>query len=46
MADSPSEEPDTHSPNALLDGPITQQAVAPNTDGNITVQNGIVSFGK
>jgi hypothetical protein len=46
-APSPSREPDTRSPNALLDGPIIQSSnlsVDPSPD--VVVKDGIVSFGK
>jgi hypothetical protein len=46
MTDSPSQEPVTQSPNALLDGPVIQRAAAADPGGKITSKNGIVTFGK
>jgi len=47
MADSPSLQPETSSPDALLDGPVIQRAELKSQPAvDITVQNGIVSFGK
>jgi hypothetical protein len=46
MASSASAEPETVSPNALLDGPVIQRLAAPEPSGDMTVKNGIVSFGK
>jgi len=47
MADSPSLQPETSSPNALLDGPVIQRAdLKAEPAGDIAVQDGIVSFGK
>lgn len=46
-APSPSREPDTQSPNALLDGPIIQRAgVATESSADFSINDGIVSFGK
>jgi hypothetical protein len=46
--DSPSgsTEPETHSPDALMDGPIIQRSIATTLDSSVVVQDGIVSFGK
>jgi hypothetical protein len=46
MASSPSIEPETLSPNALLDGPVIQRLAVPQRDAELKVKNGIVSFGK
>ena len=46
-APSPSREPDTQSPNALLDGPIIQSAnVRAESSSDFSVGDGVVSFGK
>ena len=46
MASSPSGEPETTSPNALLDGPLIQRLTVAQTTGEIRTENGIVEFGK
>ena len=46
MASSPSRDPDTNSPNALLDGPLIQRLAFPQTECEVRAENGIVSFGK
>jgi hypothetical protein len=44
---SPSDEPETQSPHALLDGPVIQRAdLKPQLATDIIVQDGIVSFDK
>ena len=44
---SPSNEPETQSPSALLDGPLVGRALSqPQSSAGIVVQDGIVSFGK
>ena len=44
---SPSHEPETTSPNALLDGPVIQRAdLKPQLATDVIVQDGIVSFDK
>ena len=44
---SPSLEPETPSPSALLDGPIIQRsAIQPKPGADIVIKDGIVSFGK
>ena len=44
---SPSREPETTSPNALLDGPVIQRVdLKPQSASEIIVKDGIVSFGK
>jgi hypothetical protein len=44
---SPSHEPETTSPNALLDGPVIQRAnLKPQSASDVIVKDGIVSFGK
>jgi hypothetical protein len=44
---SPSHEPETTSPNALLDGPLIQAGdLKAQSAADIMVQNGIVDFGK
>lgn len=47
MTTSPSVEPETVSPTALLDGPLIQriQSRTPDTT-DMSVQDGVVSFGK
>jgi hypothetical protein len=47
MEESPSIEPDTPSPNALLDAPVTMTTIAaPERIPNVTVEKGVVTFGK
>jgi hypothetical protein len=48
MEDSPSDswEPDTHSPQALLEGPIVQRRKSAKAPGGVSVNDGVVSFGK
>jgi hypothetical protein len=46
MTESPSSEPETLSPNALLEGPLVQRLAAEEPKSEATVKNGIVSFGK
>jgi hypothetical protein len=46
MASSPSGEPETTSPNALLDGPLIQRLAFAQTNAEIRAENGIISFGK
>jgi len=47
MGTSPSDEPETPSPTALLDGPLIQRAnLEPQPAADIIVKDGIVSFGK
>lgn len=45
-ASSPSKDPETLSPNALLDGPVIQELAQAEQPGDMTFQNGVVSFGK
>ena len=46
-APSPSRQPETQSPNALLDGPLIQRAPVPlNPGSGVSLRDGIVSFGK
>jgi hypothetical protein len=47
MGTSPSLEPETASPTALLDGPMIQRAdLKQSVDADMTVQDGVVRFGK
>jgi hypothetical protein len=43
---SESDEPDTHSPDAKLERPIVQRRTMQTPRNDISVQDGIVSFGK
>ena len=47
LGTSPTMEPDSPSPNAQMDGPLIQRAnLNPQPARDMTVQDGIVSFGK
>ena len=46
VSPSDSNEPDTHSPDALLEGPIVQRRMNATRSSKVSVENGIVSFGK
>jgi hypothetical protein len=45
-SDSDSDEPETHSPDAMTEGPIIQRRVTATAVSDVSIRNGIVAFGK